>query len=849
MRGLRAAIRTGLTDLRGDLGRFVVLIACLALGTGIIAAVGSVGTSLRTAAESEASLILGGDLELVRTDRDATPTERALIAELGASVHVVEANARATAETADALVDLLAVGPEYPLRGAVVIPELAPGTLPADLLAERDGTFGAVVDGVLLDQLDIALGGQFRIGDADFEVRGTLDQLPDEAIRGFRLGLTAMVSDAALVAISDLTSPLPGLLTNYRYKVVLDGTSFEDAAATVRSEMGAETWTIRSPRDAIGPFIVFFDLFSRFLLIVGLTSLLIGGVGVSNAVTAYIAERQSTIAILRSLGADRGRVTVHFLTQIGVLALIGVAIGVAAGAAASALVLPAIGAAINVPVAPSIETGALLGAAGFGLLTAFTFSYLPLARAQRISPVLLFRSVGLTMPGLTWRQIGQVSVFLPIAIAVLGMLGLGVLITGDAGLVLAFAVAGVVALVLLRVVIWAFQALLRALPAQSNARLRTALRNIYGIGSGAPTVIVSVGLGLTMLLVIVLLSHNLQAQLLGTAFRDAPSFVALDLFEDEVEQLTALQAGRGDIERVTARPMLRAGVAGINGAAPETLSPQTPEGEFLLSGNIPMTWLEELPEHSRIVAGSWWAADYDGPPLVSLHADLQSDLGLSVGDTFEVSLFGETIAAEIANFRDYQWQNGIEFVVAFSPGLIEGYPATLFATVNTVPGAEGVVERALAAEFPFVRFVPVGNALDQLAGALTQLSTAVATIGGIAVINGLLVLVGTLASGRKQRELDAVIQKVLGATRADVLGTYLLEYLLLGLVAAAIALVLGVGITWAITLTALDVDFSLAPMTMAAVTIGVIVLTIVTGAIATWQLLSTRPAPYLREKT
>lgn len=840
-------MRVGLTDLRGDLRRFGVLIACLALGSSVIAAVGSVGTSLKIAVERDATLLMGGDMEVSRPDRDANPDELEYLLSLGEVAQVVDSNARAATDDETAFIDLLAVSDSYPLRGNVVSPELPDGEKPAVLLEQRDGVYGAIVDAVLFDRLGIDVGSTFRIGQTPFEVRGTLSSLPDSAVRGFHLGLTTVISTEARASMSDIRSPLPGLLTQHRYKIVLDGMTYEEALASVTERLGLDDWTVRSPEDAAGALVRYYDLFTSFLLIVGLSSLLVGGVGVSNGVTAYIGERQRSIATLRSLGATGARIMVHFLTQIGVLTLIGVGIGVVLGAIASLLILPVLGQALGVNLSPNADLGALAVAAGFGCLAGFAFSFLPLVRARKISPALLFRSLGDAVPDIRLGELLRPGVILPLLLAAAGIIWLAILTTNDVRLVGAYVLGVVFTFLILRFSGWGLQHILRLAPDQPSVTLRHALRQIYRPGSTAPIVIVSVGLGLAVLLIIALLDSNLHKQLLGAVSRNAPTFVVTDLFEDEMQTIQEMADADPDIVRFETSPMLRGAVVGINGGPLPDIADVSEEAVFLIGGEIPMTWRRELPEGTKVVAGEWWPDDYDGPPIISLRSTMQEALGLKVDDTLQIRLFSQVFDVRVANFREYQWQNGINFMVTFSPGFIEGYPMTFLGGIKAADGTQKDVERSLVRAFPLIAFIPIGDTLNQVADVLGQLGMAVTIVGGIAVINGLLVLSGTLAAGRKQRESDAVVHKVLGATRPDVLRVFILEYGLLGAFSAVIASFVGISAAWAITTRTLEIAFEPDPVLIVLVVVGAIVMTVAAGAITTWRALSTRPAQFLRD--
>jgi putative ABC transport system permease protein len=847
MRSILAAIRIGLIDMRGDLRRFGLLVICLAVGTALIAGVSSVGTSIRQAVERDAAVLMGGDVELSRTDRAATGEEFIQFQRFGRVASAIDTNVRAELDDKDAFVDLIAVGPNYPLLGRVSSPDLPTEGKVFETLGYRDGMFGALVGPIMLGQLGIAVGDTFTLGGTSFEVRGMLAGIPDSAVRGFRLGLPTLISTEGFAVLGDRTSPLPGLGTFFRYKLVLTERDVEAGKAALQAEFGADGWTVRSARDGLGPMVRYYDLFMRFLVIVGLASLLIGGVSVWTSISAYIAERSAVIAVLRSMGATRTRVFLHFFAQVGALAAVGVGIGLAIGASVALIAIPVVGRAVGVNLAPQLHLQPLLVAAGVGLVTAFAFAYLPLQQAQSIRPVTLFRAKGLAAPPIDWGALFASFQFVPLLLAGAAFIALAILMTGDVTLVLAFVAVSALSATLFRLAIAGARALLKRAPETRNRPLRYALRNISGEGSNAPSVVVSVALALTMLVVVLVLEVNLRNEYLGASVFDAPSFVASDLFEDEVETLQAMKDEGGDIRAFTATPMLRGEFAAVNDRPAAQLSPQGPEALFLLSGEVPVTYRSILPATSRVIEGKWWAADHTGAPLVSLHESLKAGLGINIGDRVSFSIFGDTVTAEVANFRDYSWQGGIDFLATFSPGVLESYPSTLLAAVTAIDGRERAVEQRLAETLPDVRFIAIGETLNLITAALGQLSLASSLVGGLAVGNGLLVLIGALTTGRRQRQSDAVITKVLGATQPEIVWVSILQYVILAAFAALIATPVGIGLAFILTGVLLDVEFVVNPATLAVVGIGAVLLTGLLGAATIWRALATRPAHLLRE--
>jgi putative ABC transport system permease protein len=808
MRQLRAAVELGLLDMRGDLRRFALLVVCLAVGTALIAGVGTVGASIRKAIDQNAAVIVGGDLELSRTDRPATPEELRIIGSLGDVATTIDTNVRGTSDAGDAFVDLVAVGESYPLVGRVESDGLDASESPFEFLSLRNGVYGALLDPLMLDKLGVELGDTIELAGTPFEARGTLISLPDGAVRGFRLGQPALISTVGFATLSDTTSPLPGLGTYFRYKVLSETMDAEQLAAQVTALLGDTGWTLRTPRDALGTMVRYYDVFMRFLVVVGLASMLVGGVSVWTVISAYVSERATVIAVMRSIGASRQRILLHFLSQVATLALVGIGVGLLMGGGIGLLALPAVSRAIGVVMQPEFHQQPLLIAGASGILTAFAFSYLPLQQALNIEPIILFRSKGLASPQFRWRSIFASGQIVPVIVAAALFVALANVMTNDVKLVAAFLIVSALSVVLFRLATSLLIAILRRLPESENPIIRRALRGITDPDSAAPSVVTSVGMAVAMLVFVLTLQTNLSNEYLGASVFDVPTFVASDLFSDEAEALKALQAEDADIMDFTVTPMLRGAVTSVAGVSAEAVEARGQEALFLLSGDVPLTFRAQLPPTSRLVEGAWWPANYSGGPLVSLHASLRSGLGLTLGDEISFDVFGDTITAKIANFRDYSWQGGIDFLVAFSPSVLEAYPATLLGAVKAVAGREDAVERKLAAALPEVRFVAIGETLEKVTLALSQLTLAATLVGGLAVGNGFLVLIGSLATGRQQRHADALITKVLGAQQREIVGAYAVQYVVLALVAAILATLIGLALAWSVSLSLLTVDFA-----------------------------------------
>ena len=293
--------------------------------------------------------------------------------------------------------------------------------------------------------------------------------------------------------------------------------------------------------------------------------------------------------------------------------------------------------------------------------------------------------------------------------------------------------------------------------------------------------------------------------------------------------------------------MLRAPITAITGRPPGEAETLPENLRFLLENETPLTWSAALPAGSEITAGQWWPPDHAGTQLVSVFEELREPLGLKLGDTVTFTLFGEPLEATIANFRDFEWRGGaINFSFVLSPGPVEAFPMSQVGMLKAAPGQEDALQRLLVERFPDLIFVPVGDALAAVTAILSTLSNAVAIVGGLAVLRGVFGRAGAGGAGRQQREADATVMKVLGATRSDVVIAYLIEYGLLGALSAALAALLGGIGAWAFVTRVLEIGFRLDAGLVLVVAVTAVGLTILTGMLTTWSALSVRPVQFLR---
>lgn len=842
----RPLLRVGLRDLRGGFRGFAVFVACMALGVMTIAGVGSLATSMTAGIAGQGRAILGGDVAFTLVQREAGPAERAFMEEAGTVS--ATASMRALAKTPDGrstLVELKAVDAAYPLYGAVVTDPPAP----LDRTLARDGdAFGAAADPLLLARLGLTPGEKITVGSATFVLRASVTSEPDRLAGGIGFGPRLMVSADALAATGLVQ---PGSLVRWVYRLRLDDASARhiDAVTEAAEQRFPNAgWDVRSSANASPRLERSIGRFTQFLTLVGLTALLVGGVGVANATRHHLDRKRDTIATLKALGAGGGGVVAVYLAQILVLAAIGSAIGLALGAALPFAIAAVWGAVLPLPIAPSLHAGPLVLAFVYGLLTAVTFALWPLGRAHDVPVSALFRDAVAPDRQRRPRRRYVVATLL----SALALAGLAIGASYDPPVAAGFVGAALAVLVLLRLVATAVMALARRAPRARKTVLRLAIANIHRPAALTPTVVISLGLGMALLVTILEIDANLRHALTSELPQRAPSFFFLDIPSRETARFDALMkdtAPSASLERV---PMLRGKIVAVKGVPAEELK-TTGQGSWALHGDRGITYAGTVPEGSRVVAGDWWGKDYRGPPLLSLEEKVAEGLGLSVGDGLTVNVLGRNVDATVANLRKVDWQSlGINFVLVFSPGAFAGAPHSDIATVTFPDGGtaseEAAVMNAVAKAFPSVTPVPVKDALDQVAGVLADLSRAIRAASAVTLIAAVLVLGGALAAGHRHRVYDAVILKTLGATRRTIVTAYLIEYALIGLAAVLFGVAAGSVAAWLVVGDIMTLPFTWHAGPALAAALGALAVTLACGLVGTVSALGRKPAAVLRAR-
>jgi putative ABC transport system permease protein len=830
---LRDLWRIARRDLSARIRGLRLLAVCLFLGVATLAAIGSLTAGIASELSRRGQTILGGDLEIAISQRNATEAERAAFAKLGVVSETVRMRAMAIggAQEDSLLAELKAVDGAYPLYGRYVLE-------PSRVDFEVPPTHPISISPALANRLAIKEGGSVKFGKTSFTITAIIKEEPDRLGEGFTLGPVAIIGMSSLPATELIQ---PGSLFEAKYRIKLPQTRDPvTAGEALKAQFPSAGLKITDRANGAPGTRRFIDRMGQFLTLVGLASLIIAGIGVGNGVSSYLNGKRASIATLKVSGADSGTIFRLYMMQIGAVAVLAIGAGLAVGSVAP-LGIAALAGDI-LPVAPgfALHPLPLLTSAAYGLLIALAFALPPLARARTIPAAGLFRSVVETGPPVERRTLFAVGA------AILAIVAVALGTAREPLFSLGFIGAALALLLILTGLAWLLRQSAARLPRPKAPLLRLALANMHRPGAQTQALVVALGLGLTLFVTLAAIQTSITNEIARSVPERAPSFFVLDVPREGAARFSAMIKQAAPDAVINLIPSLRGSIVSYGGQRVDQLK-ELPEGAWVLRGDRGLTYSAEMPKGSILTAGKWWPKDYQGPALVSMEEEVATSLGVGIGDSIAINLLGVEVEAKIASLRTVEWDNfGLNYVLVFSPGSLDAAPHNLVATITVPKAAEAGLARSIPRAFPSISLIEVGEVVGQVTTLLSQMAQAIAAAASIAILSGIAVLVGAIAASRASRIYDSVILKLLGSTRGQVLAAQALEYGVLALILSVLALILGLGAGWYVITQIFDFTFAPDPWVLAVTLIGGAGLTFMLGLLGSLPILAARPAEALR---
>ncbi|GAB1723932.1 MAG: FtsX-like permease family protein [Nitrospira sp. CR1.1] len=879
-------------ELRSSWRHFVYFLACIALGVGAVLGVSLFSTNVERAVLREARGLLGGDLEIrlsrplggpgsaVLTDLASRGIVATRVTELVAMVARVD-RAQGRIDVSQ-LVELKAIEARYPLYGVVRVDPDRPLTELLHLAGERCGDMchGAVVQEALLIRLGLVVGDAIRIGQASFRITGVIHTEPDRMANMFSLGPRVLVSQEGLAA-ADLIKPGSRLRERHLLKLP-SSVALSPLVHELRGRLAADSARVSSYRDAQPQLKQFLDQLARYLGLVGLTALFVGGIGVALSIHAFVREKLPSIAVLKTVGADTQTIIYSYLGQAVGLGLLGSVAGIGIGVALQAVLPQAVSTLLATDVLQQVEFTSVLSFAavaplgkglGLGVLTTLLFSLWPLLTIRDIKPAAIFRRdverAGASLVRRErswWRRAVRLMTADPLrtvtAVGIgIGLAGLSMWQAGSLAIGSLFIGGLLVAIVSLAAAAQALLRGLRALPAPGALSLRQALSNLQRPGGHTLGVMVSIGVGVMVILAIALLQHALVRQVGENRPSDSPTFFFIDIQPDQTKAFGELVHRRtGDLAPYLT-PLVRSRIHAINGRTvsderesqqeePPTQSKDEKRKSWYANREYVLTFLDHVPKDNTIVKGAWWKpGQVFSRPQVSVEEEAAKSLDLDIGSLLDLNIQGTILQAEVSSIRKVEWGNfSTNFYMIFSPGSLDAAPMTYVATVRVAPQDEVALQSAVVAAFPNVTAINIGEVLSSFARVLDRLSLAIRGVALFCLMAGALVMAAALAATRYQRLYEAVILKALGATRGLIARSFAAEYAVLGCVAGVIGVALASLFAWAILRYILELPWALELPLLGIGLACTVLLTLLVGFLSTYRILGQPPLTVLRHE-
>lgn len=822
-------------ELRQGWRHFAIFLACLTIGVAVMAIIGTLDASIQSAMGREARSMLGGDVEISLTGLEATSEQRAKMESYGKVSHVTTMRAMLQYGETSTLVELKGVDGTYPMLGKL---ELRDSRSPAKAMTEQ----GLLVDKTLLAQLEADIGSKVILGNADYTITGVIQKEPDRVVQIFSFGPRVMLSLEALQR-SGLIAPFS--LVRHHYRVLMENPAqlpgfIEDLTKTYPDM----PWRINTTTEGNTSVDRIIEQLAMFLSLSGLATFLIGGIGIGSAVRTYLEKEVHTIAILKTLGASQRIIFTTYALLLGGLAIIGSMIGLILAAITVALLSPIMATWLPIAQETWLDPKAALLAAWYGFLIVYLFSLPGLLSALEIRPALLFRSriepllVHFTLR--LWR--------LEILLACLLLLTLFIT-TGDTQFILIAIGVILLAFLLFGACTWLVRRAARRIKVK-KPWLRLALGNLHRPGSVTGTVILAIGISLTVLIALTLTEANFQARITRIVTTQAPTLFMIDIQPDQKETFGRLLASEPNAKEIMMLPMVRGRVVALNGKAvvPEQVDEDV---RWVVRGDRGFSYGPKPPENTQLVEGEWWPENYRGDPLVSVDERILKGMNLKLGDTMTFNILGQEIVAKIASARRIDYTSfQINFAMLLSPGVIDSFPQTYLATVHLRGDEkiENALVRRIAREYPNITTIRTAEAIARIKEIVGHVAIALRLTVLAGLLVGLLVLASALSAMMEARLYDTAVLKVLGARRADILKAATAEWMLLALLTSVIAAGIGTFSAWLIMKRFPEGEFYLLPE-VALATIGCCLGIIwLTGYLGNQQIFRLRPARLLRNE-
>ena len=831
-------LKLSLRELKGSFNEFKIVMISIFLGVFIITAVGSLSKNLKHEINNKSSELLGGDFELSTTYQEFPIKIKEWLEKNGKTSLIIELRTMLTSNQSVGLkrriVELKAVDQNWPLKG---VPIIVPNKSINKSLKMNDNNNGALIDASLKNQLEIKVGDVLQLGKTKIQINGIIKKEPDRMFSFATFGSRLLISNATLKA-SGLV--IPGSLVKYKIKFIPNNKNID--LSFLNKFVQGTNISIKNIKNSTNNFNSFIEKTSLFISLVGLITLLISGVGISNGVKGYLIKKIKNIAIFKALGAQNSIVFKIYFFQIIFIFLISIIPALIAGISIPFLLKTLISDSFLSTFEPFIFLEPIIISFLFGLIVCILFTIIPISKTYEIKPIQLLR---LSAHHSLNNYSKKISALLLILIFALCFLIFK--LTND--LKLSVYIFGVVLIsfLILKGMTNLFFLSFRKLKFKIGSLLEIARKSLIRPDTFAKSIVISFSIGLALLITLNIIEESLEHKIANTINKQAPNYFLIDIQPNQINQVKALTAEFIGEDSLNAQPMLRGRVTAINNIKVENLKINK-DVNWVLKRDRAFSWSNKTPKNVKIISGEWWPNDYTGPLLLSIGDKVAKGLNVKIGDKIQFNILGRNFEAEIFNTREIIWQNmDINFIFILSKNKIQNAPHSWIATTtNTNKEMNNALIEKIVSNFSNISSVSVEETYVAIKSILNLLITIVNSIAFITLLSGVIVLAGILNVSKKDKLYEVAIFKILGARPKKIIFLWLQEFLIIGLMASLISILIGMSVSFILVTYIFQIDYYFNYITLITLSLIVPFLITIVSFIKMLKLIYSKPLDVLR---
>ena len=831
-------LKLSIKELRGSFNEFKIVITSIFIGVFIITAVGSLSKNLQYEIDNKRSELLGGNFELSTTYQEFPSNIKNWLLQNGTVSQVIEMRTMLSSNKnlpiKRRVVELKAVDQKWPLIGEITVKSQ---NIPPSAINIYNHINKIFIDEGLKKQLNVSIGDIVKLGNIEVKIQGIIKKEPDRMFSFSSFGSRVLISSQTL---KNTGLVVPGSLIKYKIKFIPNNKKID--LSSLNKLIDGTNISIKTVKNSTNNFNNFIERTTLFISLVGLITLLISGVGISNGVRGYLIKKTRNIAILKSLGAKNIQVFKIYLLQMISIFLIAIIPAFLIGISIPFLFASIISDNLFPAFQAKLFIEPILVSCSFGFIVSILFTVIPLSKTYEIKPIHLIR---ISREKILNQYSIKIKLFLIFLVCCLCILTIN--LTSDFKLAFYVFVSLLVSLIILTLFTNLFFTILKKISFKIGTLKETIRKSIVDRNAFSKSIVISFSIGLSLLISLNIIQESLDKKISNTINQEAPDYFYIDIQPSQIEDIKKIAINSIGAANLNAQPMLRGRVTKLNNIDVDKLKVDK-DVQWVLRRDRAFTWSNEKPKNNKLVTGEWWSSDYNGPLLVSIGDKIAKGLNLKIGDKIQFNILGRNFEAKIKNTREIIWENmGINFIFVLSDSNIKNAPHTWIATSksrNKTTSSEFVEK--IVSLFSNISSISVEESYKAIRSLLSLLIIIINTIAFVTLISGIIVLNSILDVSKKDKLYEVAVFKILGANPKKIISLWFYEYISIGFLSSFISVSIGCTISYILLNYLFNIEFYLNYITLTIFAIILPFFIAIFSLLKMLRLIYSKPLKVLR---